>query len=272
MKVSVECYTPVDLFGEEVGLRMIRQAGFDAVDYSFYYHATACLTEDYLQRAAHTKALLQEIGLPCNQAHAPFSFKYGMTMDSSCPEYVEICRSIEYAAILGADHIILHSVKVPEGVDFVEYNISYYRSFTDLCRRTGIKVAVENLFSNPSGQPEILNAILAQLDPQYFVCCIDVGHCVLSGFAPEDFIPQVLPGRIHCLHIHDNNGVKDDHTLPYLGSIHWEQTMAALKTYGYQDELTLEILKYLNFFPDALVPAALQMCCNAGKYLTQLAE
>ena len=36
MRLSVESYNAAKRFGDEQGLSMIREAGFDCVDYSFY--------------------------------------------------------------------------------------------------------------------------------------------------------------------------------------------------------------------------------------------
>ena len=79
-------------------------AGFDAVDYSFYWAKgdRYALGDDYRDRAARLRTVLDEIGLACNQSHAPFRLNRTGALNLDCPEYAEIVRSMETAAILGA--------------------------------------------------------------------------------------------------------------------------------------------------------------------------
>ena len=147
MKLSMEIYTISERFGDARAVELIKDAGFDAIDYSFYYkkECEAVLGENYRAYAQDLRAQLDRIGIVCNQAHAPFTFQYGMRMDPEEEKYLALIRSIEAAAILGAKNIVVHSISVPEGIDFVQYNIEYYRSFIPYCEKFGICVAVENL-------------------------------------------------------------------------------------------------------------------------------
>ena len=85
MKLTIDSFHPQQRFGEKEGLKMIKDAGFDAIDYSFYYkkECEAVLGENYRAYAQDLRAQLDRIGIVCNQAHAPFTFQYGMRRSSN---------------------------------------------------------------------------------------------------------------------------------------------------------------------------------------------
>ena len=283
MKLSVELYSVAERFGDLKAIELIREAGFDAIDYSYYYEKECeeVLGENYKKYAQEIRAHLDRVGISCNQAHAPFKFKYGMNQDCSEPKYRNIVRAIESASILGAKNIIVHSVSVPEGVDFEQYNIEYYKSFIPYCEAFRIHVAVENLFkrdkqtntiSSKIGSPRELNGILQKINSPWIVACVDVGHASLTGYEPEEFISQVDPHVLKCLHVQDNDYLGDRHTLPYLANLNWEAIMISLKKSGYEGDLTFEIIKYLERFPKELISEALKFAVVVGRYLISIYE
>ena len=55
--------------------------------------------------------------------------------------------------------------------------------------------------------------------------------------------------RVKALHVHDNDLVRDVHTLPFTRKIDWDEVMTALKDIGYDGELTFEADTFLSQFP-----------------------
>ena len=281
MKISVELYTLAERFGDFKAVEMVKEAGFDAIDYSYYY-AKECeeiLGDGYREYAENLRKHLDEVGICCNQAHAPFTFKYGMETNVSEPKYLWMTHALESASILGAKNIIVHSINVPKGVSFEEYNIEYYKSFIPYCEKFGIHVAVENLFSRDAkrkcitgklGSPGELNRIVEKINSPWIVACVDIGHAALTGYEPEDFINAVNPKFLKALHVQDNDYIADRHVLPYMGELNWEGIMAALKKVKYDGDLTFEIIKYLGRFPDELLPEALKFSVTVGKHLVSI--
>ena len=283
MRLSVEIYSVAQKFGDYKAIELLKQAGFDAIDYSYYWkkECEEILGENYKKYAEELRGHLDFIGISCNQAHAPFEFKYGMNRDISEQQYLHIVRAIESASILGAKNIIVHSISVPDGVDFEEYNIEYYRSFIPYCEAFNIHVAVENLFKRDTkrnrligklGSPQELNGIVNKINSPWIVACVDVGHASLTGYEPEDFISQVDPSILQCLHVQDNDYIGDRHVLPYLGKLNWDAIMTSLKKNGYEGDLTFEIVKYLENFPKELVLEALKFAVAVGKHLISIFE
>ena len=283
MKLSVELYTHSERFGDFRAIEMLKEAGFDAIDYSYYYNKETqeVLSDNYIEYAKKVREHLDKVGMVCNQAHAPFSYQYGDGLTMGDKKYKEIVRSIESAAILGAKNIIVHSVKVPKGVDFEEYNVEFYKTFIPYCEKAGICVAVENIFIRDQKRrafgrristPEELNSILDKINSPYIVGCVDVGHASLTGYEPEDFIEGVKPEYLKALHVQDTDYIDDRHIIPYTGDFNWEAIMKSLKKVGYKGDLTLEIIKYLNRFPNELLFEATKFAATVGKHLISVFE
>ena len=151
MHLSLPSYSTRCAFGDFDGARLIRDAGFDAVDMSYYYlpENSEALSDGYLDYSKRLKEHLDSIGLICNQAHAPFPLSYGVPFSEDDPTYRSILRSVRAAGILGAKNIVVHSINVPyEAPESTwDYNLAFYRSLIPTAAEYGVKLAVETLFS-----------------------------------------------------------------------------------------------------------------------------
>lgn len=281
MKLSVELYTLAQRFGDFKAVEIAKKAGFDAIDYSYYYDKECddVLGDGYKEYAQKLREHLDEVGILCNQAHAPFTFKYGMEKNISEQKYLWMVHALESASILGAESIVVHSITVPEGVNFEEYNIEYYKSFIPYCEKFGIHIAVENLFARDTkrkrltgklGSPAELNSIVEKINSPWIVACVDIGHAALTGYEPEAFIKGMNPNILKALHVQDNDYIDDRHILPYTGELNWEAIMSSLKKADYTGDLTFEIIKYLDRFPDELFSEALKFSALVGKHLISI--
>ena len=157
MKLSISTGMLRERFGDLTTLKMIKEAGFDAVDYSMCDTSpkTDMLGDDYRDKAYEIKEQLEELGLSCNQAHAPYSFKYTDTLSLDNFNYLNLVRSIEFASIIGTKNLVVHYIKndLPEDVCFEEYNLEFFRSFIPYLERYNINISVENLYKyhKPTG-------------------------------------------------------------------------------------------------------------------------
>lgn len=273
MKLAVEVWHVIRALGEEKALALLKESGFDAVDYSFFWQdpANSILDDSYLERAEKTKKLLAEYDLVCNQAHAPLgNATIKGSVDLSNTEFRDIVRAMEYASVIGAKHIVVHGQKVSNGINEAAVNVEYYQRFEPYAKKFGVKVAVENLFGTLT-TPNKMNAVLEQLDPDCFVALVDVGHSNLRHIAPESFIRKILPGRLQGLHIHDNRGEKDEHIVPGLGNIQWEYVLEALAEVNYPGDFTMELPGFISKYAPAMLPEALAFAAGIGrKMMTEL--
>ena len=112
MRWAIDFGGALQQLGLEKSLRMVKDAGFDAVD---FHVRSPQLGDDFREIAGEIRTLLDRFGLPCVLAHAPHNFVYGTAMDLSNPVYRDNFRAIEFAKILGTDKIVIHCSVVPDG-------------------------------------------------------------------------------------------------------------------------------------------------------------
>ena len=138
-----------------------------------------------------------------------------------------------------------------------------------------IKIALENLYQKELGKiissvcaaPEEYSKYLNAIKSDYVVACFDIGHSFLCKESPGIFIEK-LGDKLQSVHIHENDGVTDLHTLPYAcESLDWSEIILALKSIGYKGDLTLETVGYLEKHDNELLPAATKIMANVGEHL-----
>ena len=106
-----------------------------------------------------------------------------------------------------------------------------------MAEAAGVEVALEvmaNRLSTPDALVELVEDVLES--PAVGVC-LDVGHARLLG-DPVDAI-EAASGHIIAAHVHDTRGARDEHLVPYDGSIDWTRTLLAFQKVGYTGSLDL---------------------------------
>lgn len=283
-------------FGLEKALSIIKNAGFDSVDYGLgameQQDALLNDTAKYRAEAERIRALADAAGLPITQTHAPFSFQNWkdpvVYEDFILPA---IKRSIEISAILGAKIAVVHPLHhwtyKGHEEEIFERNMEFYGSLIPLCKEYNIKVGIENMFQREMlrGQlsfdtcnqiPEFIRYV-DTLDSEYMVACLDIGHVGLPARDDEawDFIRALGHDRLQALHIHDNDYRVDKHALPYLGRIDWNEVTKALGEIDYQGDFTYEVnlttfmSKFMN---EELIPTAMRYAHDVGRHLCSLVD
>ncbi len=269
----------------EDSIRLIKEAGFDAYDLSLRPlsgEGRPIAADDYMEYAKKIKAVADEAGIICNQAHATFPPEKFGDEEHNKATFERIRREMEVAAYVGAPIIVVHATKpVPKGYDVVKENLRFYGSLLPYAKEYGIKIGVENLFEwdelrerrKPCGigTSEKLSAFMELLDPEWFTVCFDIGHAAINVEDPEEAIRN-LKGKIGCLHIHDNDYVNDQHMAPFLGKVNWDEVCRALAEVGYDGDFTLESCTFEHKFPPELTLDMLEFEVKIAKYLINKIE
>ena len=273
-------------FSPEETVDMLAEAGFTALDFGFFnarYYAKDLdgrfFTE--LRKKAEDK------GLVFNQAHAPFPSGVGKP-DRDEEIFADIVRSMKNASLLGAKNIVVHPVQylvyandgVPEKL--FELNVAFYNRLKPYCEEYGIRVAVENMWQDKElagrcdtrighstcSTPAEFIRYMDALDSKSFTACLDLGHAMLVHEKPEDFIRALGHDRLGALHVHDTDGNRDLHTLPFYGGMgYWDRITDALLDIGYVGDLTYEAENFLAPLPKELYGAASRFMAEVGTYL-----
>ena len=90
----------------------------------------------------------------------------------------------------------------------------------------------EAVCSDPYETVHYIDELNKLADERLFGFCLDVGHATLLGKDLYRFI-SILGDRLQVLHVHDNNGLQDEHLFPYMGITNWDRFCRALGEYNY---------------------------------------
>ena len=268
---------------EEEGIRMLAQAGFDAIDYSMFPMKNDNSFLNTVDCEAHAKRLrtvAEEEGICFHQAHAPFpSLRVGDDeYNAKMPG--RIARAVKLAGLLGAKTIVVHPVYFPcSEEEKMERNLAMYRALEPVALEYGIKVALENMWGrdpkrgyiipNVCSLAKELAAYYDELNPDAFTVCLDLGHCGLVGEEAPDAIRVLGSRRIGALHVHDNNYKEDTHTLPYTYgcSMNWEEITKALGEIDYQGDFTFEADNFIERYEGEALLSAHKHMAEVGRTL-----
>ena len=121
---------------------------------------------------------------------------------------------------------------------------------------TALKIAVETMGDAPiygccdffgvlSEFKSAFDRIVSENDNKdYICCCIDTGHVNkamrFGNPTPQEFI-RTMGSSVKCLHLNDNNTLKDEHKPPMTGVINWKEVLSALAEIGYDGVYNLEL-------------------------------
>ncbi len=259
LKISTEIHSISKHIGDCKAVEMVAKAGFDAWDFSLFdmcpwdWENKRIIPTDhplagknYLSYARELRHIGENMGIHCNQSHAPFP---------SAPMFDALVRSLECTAEAGGEICIIHPVNTQNA----EQNAEMYERLLPIAKSVGVKIATENMWnwnkekneaapaacSDPASFLAHLNAVN---DPD-FVACLDLGHAEMRGLgttAPE--MIRALGSHLQALHIHDNDLHNDSHQIPFSMQMDFDAIALALAEIGYSGYLTLEACEYLNNF------------------------
>lgn len=269
MRLAVDFGLDLIKHGLEQGFKMIKDAGFDGVDFNVLPFQVG---DNYREIAKEIKSKLDEAGLCCVQVHAPHNFVYGTAMDFSNQQYKETFRAIEFAKILGADKCVIHGSSVPDGPlsgQFIEYNYIYYKTFEEEAKRCGIFIGVENLNHYILPKPEYINKIVNLLNSPVYYPHVDMGHSALVGIEPSTFIKKLNCLPVRGIDVHDFNH-HSDHMLPFQGISNWNAIVKALVDIGYEGDMTMEIFttcRMVSAYSEKLLPSLYRLTAQVGREL-----
>jgi sugar phosphate isomerase/epimerase len=297
MKISVQTTGVLDAFGIDAGMKAIADAGFEAVDLDLsidlsYEEILACKeSENYKDENIYpyldaVKAAAEKYCVEIGQAHAPAPTYIKVSPESTEMMHGYIRKSIELCGYIGCPKLVIHpifdgSARFPKYTKEEEYkiNIDFYSSLIPLLKKHNVICCLENMWIQDWKSKKIyvgacseVNEVISYIDElngiageKRFGFCLDIGHLLLLGQDPCYWLERIGE-RIEALHTHDNDGVTDGHTLPYLGYANWDRFILGLRRIGYSGNISFETSPFNTLFPKELNASALNMIGAVGKY------
>jgi sugar phosphate isomerase/epimerase len=227
--------------------------GFDAVE----LFATRSHFDYHDERAAAALAeWLADTRLELHSVHAPIirALKGGTWIDPfSNASRDEACRTtalqetaaaIALARQLPYRYLVVHlgtptTERVAANDNQPELARRSVEEIVEKASRENVRVALE-VIPNPLSSPEVLVHLIEEvLDGIDVGICLDYGHAHLMGDLGEAI--ETVSGHLWTTHVHDNAAKRDDHLVPYAGTIDWDAAMMETQKIGYDGTLMFEV-------------------------------
>ena len=270
IKIGVQTGGIEEHFGVDGAYRVIKEAGFDAVDVNLNHlllgekirageHVPAfdASGDEMLAYFQPWKDAAEKYGLDNYQAHAPFPC-YVAEPSNGYNDYLldVLKKTIIGCAYIGCRRLVIHPFfldykrKLDPQVEW-DLNIERYSQLIPLAKEHGVTICLENMFTAFNAKRyeaicsditlackyvDTLNEIAGE---RVFAFCLDTGHLLLLGKDIKQAMMQ-LGDRIECFHVHDNNGTEDQHMPPYTGKMDWNRFVDGLKAIGYDKTMCFE--------------------------------
>lgn len=249
-----------------------KEAGFDAVD----LYLKDCQDLPLPAQEAWMADMASRLALhdiPATQAHSYLINTRNLDEDGARDYLHKTLRSIQIAGQLRVPWLVVHLLCDADENASHTRNIRFIHQLESAMARYNVGIALENLRGTPYETAEQLLDIARRLDnPQRVGICWDTGHAHLVAGIDQSQSIRLLGNRLKCTHIQDNHGERDEHIMPFMGSVDWPPIVLALKESGYAGDFTYESAQPLKHLPDddVLRMDFMRYTVRLGRYLLSL--
>ena len=250
-------------------LKMIKECGFDGVDFSLWYFCQGdnapMYKENWREFIQDVRRMLDENGLCVPQAHAHWRHEGQVQEDFSYALPGEIFeRNIEACRMLGCDKLVFHPIqhffplKNAEETrrKVIDANAAWFKALTPAAEKFNVQLLVENMFDYkhiqapdapaiPMSQGADILETVEKVNHPLVQICLDTGHANIAG-ADVPAMIRLYGKRLRALHLQDNYGkiypiYEDIHQFPGTCNLNWEEIFKALKETGCDASLNMEL-------------------------------
>lgn len=236
------------------------------------------------------KEAAQVAGIRIHQMHMP----YPLCIPNGTPEIndylwnVVAPKSLHICKFFECKYIVVHGFKLAKylGSEEMEWKKTeeFLRFLAPMAKEMEITLCVENLYNalgnhmveGPCCDARIVAERIDRMNEEYGTevlgFCFDTGHANLVGLDFDDFITTLGP-RLKVLHVHDNDGVRDLHQVPYTfsktrenkSSTDWEGFVKGLHDIQFNGVLNFEASPVVSAFPEEMKADVLEFLVKIGE-------
>ena len=193
-------------------LRIIKSAGFDLICLSYWTLANPEASKISPELCAKLGLEVDHLHLTGNGTH--HLWEQGEQGDAIAERF---CAEIVGCREMGVKTGVLHAIygKRPE-TPAGSVGLARFEQIVECAEKNGVLLALEN-----SVHDDYLDFLFENIKSPNLLFCYDTGHH--NAFAHDrDFLGS-YGARLGATHLHDNDGTKDQHMIPFSGSFDWEQ-------------------------------------------------
>lgn len=225
----------------------VAACGFDGIDLSF--DILSGIGDTFAQDGSHKSVLFSlgnraaALGLSLPVCHLTFYMPDPDNIPAMSRFVRELREGLEAAAFLKIPAAVIHPIVRHSSVAMYESwlseNLAFLSPLRELAGRLGVMLIIENMTGQPypnapdeavyGSRAEDIRALADKLDTGI---CWDFGHAHLSGLCQSAGL-SVVGDRLRMIHIHDNDGKRDLHRIPFDGDVDWADAAAGLRAIGF---------------------------------------
>ena len=235
----------------------VKRAGYENVFIEWYNKDWEISQEEQLKH-------VQELGLNIIFAHLGYQKINELWVDNEVGE-AHVDRFINDLKICkehGIDLVCMHLTSKSEAPGPNEIGIQRLQKIADAAKELGVKIAFEN--TKIKGYQEY---VLKHIKNDNVGICLDSGH--LHAHFKDELDFDLFKDKIFCVHLHDNLKEKDQHLIPFEGTLDWRWLINQLKKCNYNGPVTMELV-YQNEYVGEDLTEFYQRGFEAGKKLVQM--
>lgn len=286
------------------GFSLLKEAGFDCADFSLNGYLPNKMVykgqvngifdktvEELEAFFTPHKEAAKQAGIRIHQMHMPYPLHVpngkkeinDYLWNVVAPKSLHVCKSFE------CKYIVVHGFKLAtylgsEELEWAETE-KFLRFLAPMAKEMGITLCVENLYNSLGnhmvGGPccdvekvvKRIDVLNEEFGAEVLGFCLDTGHANLVGIDIYDFIVR-LGHRLKVLHVHDNDGVRDLHQIPYTftkkkddkDALDWQGFLNGLREIEFDGVINFEASPVVSAFPEDMKADALEFLVKIGKY------
>lgn len=282
-RVGISIFNLQEQFGDFRAIEIAKEIGADCVDFSLCGFDVANGESVYARGEDEVRAYFRrlkeyadKLGIGIEQTHGRIT---GVKKDEKFN--ADFIKSAKMDCIatkeLGAKYCVMHAITSmvfgADAPDELMYSVNN-KMFADILPfavKEDIIIATETFGDAPGlgcneffgDMTHFINSYekLANVPEfsKHFCICMDTGHTHRStrfeGNPKVGDVIRKMGGAIKVLHLHDNDGYKDQHKIPMTGTLDWKDTISALCEIGYDGAYNLEVL-LTHFGKDFMIEEA----------------
>lgn len=204
---------------------LLKEVGFDGVMAMYEYTPDFYEAMDYAQKQ----------GLNIESIHLPFrDIVNDLWLPGEGGKYYTdlMIKGGKYAKEIGVDKLTLHLSSSPTPPPMSQIGFDRLNKIADFYADNNLTLCIENL-----RRIDYFRAVVDSI--QSVKVCYDAGHHNI--YYPTDFDILEYIDRVAVIHLHDNFGAKDDHYLPFEGTVDWDKVADRIGKMSLKPDLTLEV-------------------------------
>ncbi len=210
--------------------KLINEAGFDNV---LLWWGDEF--EEFIGPKEYVPEMARKHNLYVENAHLPYE-KANLLWQDNADANALTEKYIEYIAGCGQCGIpcaVLHITGGNTPPSPNSYGVENLKKICGAAEDSSVIIALENL-----RRPDYLHYVFSRIESDNLMFCYDSGHD--NCHKTDVDLVSLYGHKLAALHLHDNNGIQDQHLLPGEGIIDWDALALKIKAAGYTGAASLE--------------------------------